>query len=103
MAVCILALIDFITALYVLVKKNKRITSKKLPIKLGKLAMYSIAIMTMNMLTLVNVKFSILVDIAIGTCAVTEVISIMEHLSALGYKVPVKILEDLKKEETNYE
>lgn len=96
-AVATLCLIDTIMALYSVHKKGGRITSRKLPDKLVDLAIYIVTIMAMNLLTVVSNRFNALVDLAIGWCAASEALSILEHITELGYKIPIPLLDNLKK------
>lgn len=43
-------------------------------------------------------RFGVLVEAAIIWCAATEALSILEHMSELGYKIPVPLLDNLNKE-----
>lgn len=93
-----LCLIDTIMAMYVLHREQKPVTSRKLPKKIYDLTVYVIIIMTMNLLTLINAKLGMFVDIAILYCAATEAFSILEHAGTLGFKIPISILKEVKKQ-----
>lgn len=94
-----LCLLDTIMAMYVLHKKKLSPSSRRLPKKIYDLTIYIIIIMTMNLLTLINPHLALAVDTAILYCAATEALSILEHAAELGFKIPISILQDIKKEE----
>lgn len=97
-ALSILCLLDIFFAFAVLHKQGLSINSRRLPEKAFDLFIYLLLIGTMHILSTTSQLFgNVLVNMMIVWFSLTEVLSIMEHASALGYKVPVSLLKDLKK------
>lgn len=97
-ALGMLCMLDFCIAMYVCIKKNKRIYSNRLGNKFGHFVMYTVGVITMHLLQLVSGEFKMLTDIAIGWFATIEAWSIAEHMSYLGYKIPIKVLKNITKD-----
>ena len=97
-AVIVLCTLDLATALFILVKQKKRLKSSRLPKKLFDMTKYAVIIMAFNMLTIIHPSFGFLVDAAIVWCGLSEVTSLLEHMSSLGVKINLPILKDLAKD-----
>lgn len=97
-ALFILCFIDWVLALYTLRTKKRYIGSKKIADKAGHFVFYTIGIIAMNMLNTVSQRFGFFTNTIIVVFSFREAWSILEHLSELGYKIPVKFLQDIKKE-----
>lgn len=96
-----LCVLDVLFAFYVLHKKGKSISSNKLPKKAFDLFVYVLLIGTVNLFDKTSTFFgSYLVDGMIVWFSATEALSILEHASEIGYKVPWSILRDIKKIKT---
>lgn len=98
LALSVLCMIDLITALYVCVRNNIRITSRKLPNKIYGFSIYVLAIIAMNMLKIVSERFAVFTDIVLVYFSLTEGFSILEHVSMLGYKLPLSFLQNIRKD-----
>lgn len=97
-AVIVLCGLDLATAMFILVKKRGRFQSSKFLKKLFGLTKYAIVVMAFNMLTIIHPSFAFLVDAAIVWCGLSEITSILEHMTTLGMKINLPILKDLAKD-----
>lgn len=97
-ALSILCLLDVLAAFYVLHKKHKSISSHKLPKKALDLLVYLFLIGSVNILGKTSTLFgTVLVDMIIVWFSATEVLSILEHASEVGYKIPITLLKNIRK------
>jgi len=97
-AVIVLCVLDFSTAMFVLYKKKLRFKSSKAPKKLYSAAKYAVVVMAFNMLGVVSPTFIPLIDIVIAWCALSEITSLLEHMSVLGIKINLPVIKDLTKD-----
>lgn len=96
-AIVALVLIDMVTGMFASKKTGVIITSKRAFATAGKLAVYGLLISAGHM-TEVVVGYDIRVDEGIMVIlALTELISILENGANLGYSIPKKLLNQLKK------
>lgn len=94
----LLCFFDFITALFVLHKHNRRFNSADLPRKIVHLFFYFVFVSCMNFLSQTSPYFgTFLTDTMIIWFSCSEALSILEHASELGYKIPVPILKNISK------
>ena len=95
-AVVVLALFDMITGVMASVKSGKSVESKKLFKTAIKLFVYMLMISSGHLVESV-IGYELKVDEVItGIIAITEVISILENASRMGYAIPKKLLNQLK-------
>lgn len=98
-AIATLCGIDTLIAMYAISKGiYGRFTSKKFPQKLFTFVKYVLAIIAMHMLAIINSKLSWAVDVVAVYAGISEATSILEHLALFGYKIPLPLLKDLKKD-----
>jgi toxin secretion/phage lysis holin len=95
-AVICLAIFDMITGILAEVKSGKSIESKKLFKTAIKLFVYMLMISSGH-LTESAIGYELKIDeIITAIIAVTEIISILENASRMGYAIPKKLLNQLK-------
>lgn len=95
-AVIVLALFDMITGVFAEVKSGKSVESKKLFKTAIKLFVYMLMISSGHLVE-TAIGYELKVDEVItAIIAVTEIISILENASRMGYAIPKKLLNQLK-------
>lgn len=95
-SVIILAVFDMVTGVMASVKDGKSIESKKLFKTAIKLFIYLLMI-SAGHLTETAIGYDFKVDeIITAVIAVTEIISILENASRMGYAIPKRLLNQLK-------
>lgn len=97
LALFILCVLDVMFSLYIIYKKDKQFSSREFPKKVIDIVIYIILIGTVNVFAKTTPLFSFGADVLITWFALTQVISILEHATELGYKLPIPLLGNLKK------
>lgn len=97
LALVILTIADLVTGLVVVWQDPKRkIESRELVVTAIKLSMFAIGILSGRMLEIsIGNTIGFIDDTIVGIFAASEFLSIMENLSAQGYRVPTKIINKL--------
>lgn len=94
-AVLILVVFDFVTAIHATFKTQEKIESAKIFRTAVKIATYFLLISS-GYIAEKTVPLSFLDESVIAFLAMTELISIMENTAKAGYAIPIKLLEKLK-------
>jgi phage-related holin len=97
LALVVLTIADLITGLVVVWQDPKRkIESRELVVTAIKLSMFAIGILSGRMLEIsIGGTIGFIDDTIVGIFAASEFLSVMENLSAQGYKVPTQIINKL--------
>lgn len=99
-ALIALCVVDFVLSISVAHYKHIQVTSSKMPKKAFDLFVYFTIASVMNLLSLSSVSGifgQYLVEGIIVWFAIGEAISILEHFSELGYKIPISVFQNLNK------
>jgi len=98
LAVAMLIVFDFLTALLATTKTKEKITSAKSSRTILKMLVYGILVSSATMADRFIIdQGQIFADLMLGFIAITEFISIIENVAKLGVATPVNLLKKLKK------